>query len=129
MILFAGFAHPPSRGLVDHFVVVSKQHPSDLKGIGYVALPDEIGGADDGDATFPHVFGGRQLPQNVARFIEQVAADYVWSAEVDEIPVVDPICAPQVQVEKLLYSANIAAILSRHCSMPAFDRSCACSVV
>ena len=95
-------------------MVVAEQDLGDLERVVHVALPDEIGGTDDGGAAFPHAFGARQLPQNAARLVEQVAADHVRRAEVDQVPIVDLVDAPQVQVEQLLPAAS-GVLLLRPC--------------
>jgi hypothetical protein len=55
--------------------------------------------------------------EDVARLVEEVASDHVGGTEVDQIPVVDPVRAPQVQVEQLLpayFGRLLAAALLVH---------------
>jgi hypothetical protein len=84
---------------------VVEQHLGDPEGVVHVALPDEEVGADDGGAPFPHVLRARQLVEDVARFVGQVAADYVRAGHIDQVPVVDPVRAPHVEVEQFLLAA------------------------
>jgi hypothetical protein len=116
-VLPSGLAQPPSCGLVDQVVLVLEQHLGDLERVGHVALPDEVGGADDSGAALPHVPGARQPVQEIARLVEQVASDDVGGAEVDQVPIVDPVRAPQIQIEQLLPAAFrrlVAAALLVH---------------
>ena len=66
-----------------------------------IALSNKIVGTDNGSAAFPYIFGARQLVQNIARLIEQIAADYIWGAAINQIPVVNAIMAPQIKIEQL----------------------------
>ncbi len=59
-----------------------EEHLGDLEGVGHIALPDEVGRADDGRAALPDVCGTRQLVQDVARLVEQVTADDKRTAHV-----------------------------------------------
>jgi hypothetical protein len=95
-------------------VVVAEQHLGDLERVGQISLPDEVGGGDDGGAPFPHVFRARQLVEGVTRLVEEVAADHVRGAEVHQVPVVNAVRAPQVQLEQLL-PAGLGVFFLRPC--------------
>src|SRR5215218_6955528 len=92
--------HP--RGLVDQILVVLEQHAGDLERVGNVTLPYEVGGTNDGCAPFPYALGARQFVEYIARLIEQVAADHVWGTDIDQVPVVDLVRTPQIEIEQLL---------------------------
>src|SRR5215813_6004172 len=83
-------------------MVVVKQHFGDFKSISDGACSNKIVGADNGSAAFPHIFRSRQLVQNIARFIKQVAANDIWGATINQIPIVDSIVAPDIKIEQLL---------------------------
>src|SRR5918994_1407519 len=104
-VLLARLAQPAAGGLVDQILLVVEQHLGDPEGVVHIAVPDEEVGADDGGAAFPHVLGARQLVEDLARFVGQVAADDVRAGHVDQVPVVDPVRASQVEVEQLLPAA------------------------
>src|ERR687897_1473763 len=104
-VLLARLAQPAAGGLVYQVLVIVQQDFGDLERVGHVTLPDEVGGGDDGGPALPQAFGARQLVQDIARFVGEVASDHVWSGEVDKVPVVDPVRAPQVEFEKRLPTA------------------------
>jgi hypothetical protein len=58
-------------------VFVVNQNLSNLKSVGYIALPDELASTNNGRSAFPYIFFARQLVQDVAGFINQVDADYI----------------------------------------------------
>ena len=50
-ILLSGFAQPSTGGIVDQIVVIIEQDLGDLERVVFVALPDEVGGCEDGGAA------------------------------------------------------------------------------
>src|SRR5215813_307601 len=107
---------------MDQVVVVIEQHFRDLESVGDLALSYKIIGADNGGTAFPHIFRTRQHIQNIARFIEKVAANDVWSATINQIPIVDSIVASEIKIEQLL-SALLACFFAASLPIHNTDRA------
>ena len=66
-----------------------------------LAAPDEREGAEDGRPPLHRLRRARQTIEDVPRLVDEVHAHDVDRAAIDEIPRVDPVVSPDVQVEQL----------------------------
>ena len=105
----AGLAHPSADGLLDQIVIIVDQHLGDRERLRGVALSDEVIRGDDGGSALTHLLGPSQLVEDVARLVEQVAADDVRRAPIHQVPRVDPVVPTDVEIEQLFATLRCRA--------------------
>jgi glutamyl/glutaminyl-tRNA synthetase len=68
---------------MDQILLVMQQDLSKRKGIGDIALPDKVAGADDRRPALPNILRARKRIEDIARFCKEVAADHIGSAHIN----------------------------------------------
>src|SRR5215207_4285974 len=81
-----------------------EQDLGELEGVVQVTGSYQRQRGEHGDTSFPPPRRVSQLVEDVTRLVQQVAADDLVGADVDQIPVVDAVGASQVELAELLAS-------------------------
>ena len=96
-IVVAGVPERPADGLADELVLVVEQALRDPVGVVQLAAADEREGRGDRRAPAPRVVGSGELVEHVPGPVDERAPEHLPGAEVDEVPVVDPVVPAEVE--------------------------------
>ena len=101
-IAFARLAHPAPHCLLHQHIPVARQDFGNAEGVVEIVLPYEEIGGDDGRAALAWIGGAGELVENFARLAREIAAHHIRRAAVNQVPGVNPVVAPDVEIEHLL---------------------------
>ena len=97
-VALAGFADPSADRLLDQVLRVIGKDVGDGERVVEIVLPDEEVGGHDRRAPLPPVGGSGKDVQRIAWLVGEVPTDHVRSGAIDQVPRVDAIVAPQVEL-------------------------------
>ena len=94
---------------MNQVLVIFNQEFGDSECIIHFTLSEKREGADNSRAAFPGVLRASQLVQNLAWFIKikKVFANHLVSSKINQVPVIDSIVAPQVQIVEFLVFSSL----------------------
>src|SRR6185369_7082535 len=81
--------------------LIAEQQLGNLVGVVQLTLANKVRCADNRRASLPHVLRTRKFVKNPARLVEQVAADDMNGTDVNQIPVVDAVVSPEIEIVEL----------------------------
>lgn len=101
---------------MDEVLVVIQQDLRNLEGVIQITHSDEEQGTVDSSAPLAPVLGACQLVQDIARLIKQVAADYLVTANINQLPRVDSVRVLQIEVVK--FFLRLSGVFFRSACLP-----------
>jgi hypothetical protein len=97
LVALSDLPQQPAARLVDQVVAVGEEVLAAAQRLGELAVADQREGGQDGDATVPD---GRRIEQRVeqaTRIVTHPVGQHDRRREIDQVPVVDPLAALEVE--------------------------------
>jgi hypothetical protein len=99
--MLAGLPEHASDSLLDEFVLVVHQGPGQPEGIVQVVSTDEVEHDEYRGAALPTVLRTGKIVKDLTRLVEHIPPHHIPRAEVNQVPVVDPVMPAQVELAEL----------------------------
>src|SRR6185369_16597158 len=93
--------------------LIAEQQLGNLVGVVQLTLANKVRCADNRRASLPHVLRTRKFVKNLARLVEQVAADDMNGTDVNQIPVVDAVVSLEIKVVEFFSSLRRSLFTAR----------------
>jgi hypothetical protein len=100
-IALARFADPPADRLLHEILRVVGEEVADGERVIEVVVPNEEVCRYDRRTPFPPLGGSGEVIQRFARLVGEIPPDYVWSSAVDQVPGVDQVVTPYIELVQL----------------------------
>jgi hypothetical protein len=118
VILLSRLAEHSAGHRLHELVLVLGEDLGEREGVVELAPADEVKGGEHRYPPLPPIVRAREPEQDISVLVGQVSADDVVGADVDEVPGVDAVGPPQVQLVELVLSGRGGArsrrLLSHH---------------